>query len=117
MKYKFKLIESLENEDTILEDIQEDRKEKEAILDEVRDIMSNEDFTESKELNGISFVKEIKGDEFTIKAQLYVDTTTYEYSTYVQSTAENNDSNFSSKGTHNSLVSAANRLVFEISGI
>ena len=110
--------EDLSKEEELLEDIQAEYDEKQETLDEVRQMLLDEDFEEEEQLNGVAFVKEIDEEGFNIKAQMYVDTTTFDYSCYVStSTGDENKNDFSSKGQYDNLVRAAKRLIFEVSGI
>lgn len=113
---RFRLLEGKDPTE-ILEDVQEEHKEQQEILKEVRDLLLDEEFEEEKKLNGVSFNKTINIGENTIRAQFYVDTTTFNYSSYVQSDTEIGDTNFSSKGGIEGIISAAKRLVFELNGI
>jgi hypothetical protein len=102
----------------LLEDIQEQHAEEQSTLDEVRQLLLDADFDEEKKLNGVAFVKEYDEDEVSIKAQMYIDTTSFDYSCYVSSSSdEENKSDFSSKGKYDTLVTAAKRLIFEVNGI
>ena len=112
---KIRLVETVESD--LLEDVKEEYKEQQEVLDEVRTILTDAEFEESKKLNGVAFVKEFEIEDISIKAQMYVDTTTYEYSCYISSTDNVNISNFSSKGEFDNLITAAKRLVFEMNGI
>ena len=113
---KFRLVENKLPEQ-IVEDVQEEYKEQQETLDQVREILTKEQFEEEKKLNGIAFTKVIEEEGYSIKAQMYVDTTTFDYSTYISSEDEKGDTNFSSKGKYDGLITAAKRLVFEIGGI
>jgi hypothetical protein len=120
MKYKFKLIESAltkEEKEAILEDVQEMHDEEQATLEEVREILTTEGFEESTKLNGVAFTKTLEEKDYSIKAQFYVDTTTFDYSTYISTENNKGDTNFSSKGKYENIVPAAKRFVFEVSGI
>lgn len=117
MKFKFRLVEEYEQDPQLVEDVQEERNEKLQLLDEVREILSKEDFEETKELNGIAFTKILNIDGMEFRAQMYIDTTTFDYTTYVQEEHDNSSTNYTSKGDYTKMVPAARRFVFEISGI
>lgn len=109
--------EEYEQDPQLIEDVQEARNEKLDLLDEVREILTNEDFKEEKKLNGIAFTKTFKVDGLQFRAQMYIDTTTFDYTTYVQEEQDTSSTNYTSKGDYTKMVNAAKRFVFEISGI
>ena len=109
--------EAYEEDPQLVEDVQEARNEKLDLLDEVRKILSKEDFEEEKKLNGIAFTKTFNVDGLEFRAQMYIDTTTFDYTTYVQEEQDTSSTNYTSKGDYTKMVPAARRFVFEISGI
>ena len=109
--------EAYEEDPQLVEDVQEARNEKLDLLDEVREILSKEDFEEEKKLNGIAFTKTFNVDGLEFSAQMYIDTTTFDYTTYVQEEQDTSSTNYTSKGDYTKMVPAARRFVFEISGI
>lgn len=117
MKFRFRLTEAYEEDPQLVEDVQEARNEKLDLLDQVREILTKEDFKEEKKLNGISFTKTFNIDGLEFRAQMYIDTTTFDYTTYVQEETDKHSTNYTSKGDYTKLVNAAKRFVFEISGI
>ena len=109
--------EAYEEDPQLVEDVQEAKNEKLELLDEVRKILSKEDFEEEKKLNGIAFTKTFNVDGLQFRAQMYIDTTTFDYTTYVQEEQDTSSTNYTSKGDYTKMVPAARRFVFEISGI
>ena len=114
---KFRLVEEYEQDPQLVEDVQEERNKNLELLDEVRQILTQEDFEEERKLNGVAFTKTFDIDGLEFRAQFYVDTTTFDYTTYVQEEEDKRSANYTSKGTVDKLVTAAKRFVFEISGI
>lgn len=111
---RFKVLkESLEDE------LIQVQKEREKQVQEVRNILLEQGFVEQRTLNGISFTKSTDDENKIVKAQMYIDITNYSYSCYISTTDETNanTTNFSSKGDENNLVTAAEQLVFQLSGI
>lgn len=117
MKFKFRLTEAYEEDPQLVEDVKEARNEKLEILDEVREILTKEEFEEERKLNGIAFTKTFDIDGLEFRAQMYIDTTTFDYTTYVQEEQDKSSTNYTSKGDYTKLFNAAKRFVFEVSGI
>lgn len=109
--------EEYEQDPQLVEDVQEERNKNLDLLDQVRQLLVEEDFEEERKLNGIAFTKTFEIDGLEFRAQLYVDTTTFDYTTYVQEEHDKRSANYTSKGNVDNLVNAAKRFVFEISGI
>ena len=109
--------EEYEKDPQLVEDVQEERNKNLELLDEVRQLLTEEEFKEEKKLNGVAFTKTFEIDGLEFRAQMYIDTTTFDYTTYVQEERDRNSTNYTSKGTVDKLVTAAKRFVFEISGI
>lgn len=110
---KFRLVEHI-NEEELQAQLQEDYEHEQSILDQVRDILTAEDFKETKELNGISFSKDLSRDDFTSNAQFYVDTTTFEYSAYITTDDETNSTSYSAKGDIENIIPAVERFITQL---
>ena len=110
-----KLNESLDGEE-LLEDVTDKRNEQLQELDEVRELLTSQGFKEERKLNGVAFVNDTQD---YIKAQMYVDTTNFNYSCYVNYDNEETEStsDFSLGGTIDSMLTAARRLLREFNGI
>ena len=109
--------EEYEKDPQLVEDVQEERNKNLELLDEVRQLLTEEDFEEERKLNGVAFTKTFEIDGLEFRAQMYIDTTTFDYTTYVQAEQDTNSTNYTSKGSVDKLLTAAKRFVFEISGI
>ena len=107
---KFKLIESTE----IIDKVNVNKRENEEIISNLKELFSGSYFEEVTKLNGIAFTKTEKTEYKTIQAQLYVDTTTLDYSTYLTVKTDGGDTNMSSKGKKSNILTAANELVNQL---
>ena len=110
---KFRLVEHID-EEQLQAQLQEDYEHEQSILEQVRDMLTAEDFEETRELNGVSFKKEFNKDEFTFNAQFYVDTTTFEYSAYITTDDENNSTSYSAKGDIDNIVPAVDKFINQL---
>lgn len=89
----------------VLDDVKQRNKERNDILNQLRDLFTQNDFTESVEINGISFNNETE----SISSSFYVnDDLTYRG--YITKSG-NNSSNYSLKGDMNNIIKAANDLI------
>lgn len=108
---RFRLVEDLQ------EDLQEEHKEQERIIKYVSDELTSRDFTTTNKLNGISFNKEISKDNVSIICQFYIDTTSFDYSSYIKFDDETNESNYSNKGTFDNVENGLKQFIFQLEGI
>lgn len=102
-----------QEKETLIEDITEEHNDNMNEVDQVRELLTSEGFEEQRKLNGVAFVKEIDN---VIRAQMYIDTTKFNYSCYVNYENEDNEvtSDFQMGGQINSVLSAAERLLKEL---
>lgn len=105
---KFRLVEDLQ------EDLQDRQAEREEVLQQVREKLEQEDFIEQKKMNGIAFSKNIQKDNYTLIAQFYIDTTTYDYSAYISTDENDNTSDYSLKGKFEDIINGASKLVHQL---
>lgn len=106
------LNESLEEKDTLIEDITDTAHEEQRIIDDIRKLLTEQGFEEEKKLNGLAFTQELNKPVQLI-AQFYVDTTDLSHSSYIKSDDENFINNYSTKGEKDSLQKSAALFVNE----
>lgn len=115
MIFRFKLnedlVEDMENK------LKEEKAEFDKKLDKVRDLLTENGFEETQKLNGISFNKDIQTEDYILQAQMYIDTSSKKYSSYISSKDNKADTNFSSKGDEEGIVDATYRLITEVSAL
>lgn len=113
---KFRLVEDIDI-DELEEDLQDRHREQDKILDTVRDTLLDRDFEEKRKLNGVSFNKTIEADDYNIICQFYVDTTTFNYSAYINTNQDTTESNYANKGEVDTLERGLNQFLFQLEGI
>lgn len=79
---KFKLIEDLETE------LQNKNNQRKETIEIIRESLSEQGFKENKELNGISFEKEIETDDSIFYCQFYLDLDNDKYKSYVSNDSD-----------------------------
>lgn len=112
MKYKLRILESVDSK--ALNNAQDKHKEKQETLSQLAGLFSGHGFDKVNKLNGIAYVKEVEGQEESLKAQMYIDTTSLEYSIYITTTRKNGNTNLSSKGDAEDILEAAQNFISEI---
>ena len=108
---RFRLVEDLQ------EDLQEEHKEQQRVLDYVTNELTSREFEVTEKLNGISFNKQIDSDDCSIICQFYIDTTSFDYSSYIKFDVTDNESNYSNKGKFDSLENGLKQFIFQLEGI
>ena len=79
---KFKLLEDLES------DLQNKNNQRKEVIESIRKSLSEQGFKENKELNGISFEKEVESDDSTFYCQFYLDLDNNKYKSYVSNDSD-----------------------------
>lgn len=101
-----------EEQETLIEDVQDNAHEQQRIIDDIRKLLTEQEFEEEEKLNGIAFTQEVNKPVELI-AQFYVDTTDLSHSSYIKSDDKSFSSNYSNKGEKDSLQKAAALFVKE----
>ena len=101
-----KLTESLKDNETLIEDVQDNANEEKRIIDDIRKLLTEQGFEEEEKLNGIAFTQELNKPT-QLMAQFYVDTTDLSHSSYIKSDEKDFTNNYSTKGDKDSLQKSA----------
>jgi hypothetical protein len=107
-----KLTESLIDNETLIEDVQDTANEEKRIIDDIRKLLTEQGFEEEEKLNGIAFTQELSKPTKLI-AQFYIDTTDLSHSSYIKEDEESLTNNYSTKGQKDSLQKSAALFVNE----